>query len=137
MNMVRFDPLSMLREIDRMFDQPVTRSDTWAPRTDVFTDGDHLVVRAEVPGVDPESLEVTVEGGVLSIDGERSFSTETNEGGYHRKEIFEGKFHRSVTLPEAYDPNEINATSKGGILEVRVAKKPEVLPKKINIALEA
>lgn len=131
-SMLRFDPFSVLREFDRLLETP--RSDeTWAPRADVFTDGDDLVVRAEVPGVDPDSLDVTVEGGVLSIAGERSFSSETEQGGYHRKEIFEGRFRRTVTLPEAYDAEKISASSSAGILEVRVPKKPEVLPKKIAI----
>ena len=134
MTMLRFDPFTMLREFDRLLDSPMSKSDeTWAPRADVFTAGDDFVVRVEVPGIDAESLDVTVEGGVLTIAGERSFSSESEDGGYHRKEIFEGKFRRSVTLPEAYDPEKITASSSAGILEVRVAKKPEVLPKKISI----
>lgn len=137
MSLVRFDPFELVRDLDRMFDSPTPRTGMWLPRVDVFERDANLVVRAEVPGIDAESLDVTVEGGTLTLTGHRKFENETDEGGYHRKEIFEGKFHRSVSLPEAYDPNEINATSKGGILEVRVAKKPEVLPKKINIALDA
>jgi HSP20 family protein len=137
MTMVRFDPFSVLREFDRFFDSPLSRpADTWAPRTDVFTEGDEFVVRAEVPGVDPDSLEVTVEGHVLTIAGERSFTSETTEEGYHRKEIFEGRFRRSVTLPEQFDADKISASSEAGILEVRVAKKPEVLPKKIDISVK-
>lgn len=137
MNMVRFDPFTVLRELDRVFDQPGSRTtDNWAPRTDVFTEGDHFVIRAEVPGVDADSLEVTVEAGVLSITGERSFTNEMTEEGYHRKEIFEGRFRRSVTLPDAFDAEQITASSEAGILEVRVAKKPEVLPKKINVDIK-
>lgn len=134
MTMLRFDPFSVLREFDRLLETPLAKgADTWAPRADVFTEGDDFVVRAEVPGVDPESLDVTVEAGVLTIAGERSFTSETEEGGYHRKEIFEGRFRRSITLPEAFDPEKITASSVAGILEVRVAKKPEVLPKKISV----
>lgn len=137
MNMVRFDPFMVLRELDRVFDQPGNRTtDNWAPRTDVFAEADDFVVRAEVPGVDPESLEVTVEAGVLTITGERSFTNEVTEEGYHRKEIFEGRFRRSVTLPEAFDAERISAKSEAGILEVRIAKKPEVLPKKINVDIK-
>ena len=138
MTLVRFDPFSVLREFDRWFEEPMSRTvGHWAPRTDVFEEGDAFVVRAEVPGIDPESLEVTVEGGVLTITGERSFTTETTEEGYHRKEIFEGSFRRSIAVPDTYNADEVKATSKAGILEVRMPKRPEVLPKKIEVDVQS
>lgn len=132
-NLVRFDPFDLVRDLDRLFDTPATRTGEWLPRVDVFERDANLVVRAEVPGTDAESLDVTVEGGTLTISGSRSFSSEHDNGGFHRKEIFEGQFKRTVLLPEGVKPDEITATSKDGILEVLVPKRPEVMPRKVTV----
>lgn len=132
-NLVRFDPFDLVRDLDRLFDTPGNRSGAWLPRVDVFERGSDLVVRSEVPGIDADSLDVTVEGGTLTISGNRSLDTESESGGFHRKEIFEGQFKRTVLLPEGVDAEAITATTKDGILEVTVPKRPEVLPRKVAI----
>ncbi len=142
MAIVRFDPFASLRDLDRWFedrwtDIPLTRSEgTWSPRVDVYDENGALVVRAEIPGVDPEDVDVTVEGGTLTISGSRRFETETDEKGFHRKEIFEGSFCRKIVLPEGTDPEAVKAQAKDGILEVSVPKRPEVLPHKVTVAIE-
>ena len=136
MSLVRFDPFELVRDLDRLFDSPTPRTGMWLPRVDVFERDANLVVRAEVPGVDTESLDVTVEGGTLTITGTRSFENETDTGSFHRKEIFEGQFKRTVLLPEGIDPESITASSKDGILEVIVPKKPEVLPRRVAIEVQ-
>ncbi len=136
MSMVRFDPFEMVRDLDRFFEMPATRTNAWLPRVDVFERDANLVVRAEVPGIEPESIDVTFEGGTLTISGERSFETETTERGFHRKEIFEGEFKRTVLLPEGVDPESITANTKDGILEVVVPKRPEVLPRKVTVEVQ-
>ena len=136
MNLVRFDPFELVRDFDRLFEAPTTRQGTWMPRVDVFERDATLVVRAELPGIDTESLDVTVEGGTLTISGSRSFSQESDEGGFHRKEIYEGQFKRTVLLPEGVDPEAISAASKDGILEVTVPKRPEVLPRKVTVEVQ-
>lgn len=144
MAIVRFDPFAGLRELDRWFDMPDRwfegasgrTEGTWSPRVDVFDENGALVIRAEVPGVDVEDIDVTVEGGTLTISGSRRFETETEEKGFHRKEIFEGSFSRKILLPEGTDPEAVTATSKDGILEVAVPRKPEVLPHRIAIEIE-
>ncbi len=136
MSLVRFDPFELVRDLDRMFDSPTPRTGMWLPRVDVFERDANLVVRAEVPGIDAESLDVTVEGGTLTLTGHRKFENETDEGGYHRKEIFEGQFKRTVLLPEGADADAITATSKDGILEIVVPKKPEVLPRKVTVEVQ-
>jgi HSP20 family protein len=134
MQLVRFDPFSTMREFDRLFEgNPANR---WMPRVDVFDRDNELMVRTEVPGVDPESIEITVEGGTLTIKGGRSFATEDTQPNYHRKEIFEGAFERTVLLPEGIDPQAVSATSKDGILEVSVPKRPEVLPRKVEVEIQ-
>ena len=136
MSLVRFDPFELVRDFDRLFDAPAPRKGTWMPRVDVFERNANLMVRAELPGIDADSLDVTVEGGTLTISGARSFETETEDGGFHRKEIFEGQFKRTLLLPEGVDPEAITATSKDGILEVMVPKRPEVLPRKVSVDVQ-
>jgi len=132
MSLVRFDPF--LRDIDRLFEAPITRlGDGWMPRVDVFDKDDALVVRAEVAGVDADSIEVTVEGGTLKVAGSRSFETEARNGAFHRKEIFEGSFARTVLLPEGMDADAVKAAVRDGILEVTIPRRPEVLPRRISV----
>jgi HSP20 family protein len=134
MQLVRFDPFSTMREFDRLFEgRPANR---WMPRVDVYDQDNALMVRVEVPGVDPESIEVTVEGGTLTMKGGRSFETEETKANYHRKEIFEGSFERTILLPEGIDPEAVAATSKDGILEISIPKLPEVLPRKISVEIQ-
>lgn len=136
MSLVRFDPFELVRDFDRLFDAPSPRKGAWMPRVDVFERESNLIVRAELPGIDADSLDVTVEGGTLTISGSRSFETESEEAGFHRKEIFEGQFKRTVMLPEGVDPAAITASSKDGILEVTVPKRPEVLPRRVNVEVQ-
>jgi HSP20 family protein len=134
MNLVRFDPFSMMRDFDRLVEErPLGR---WMPRVDVFDQDNDLVVRTELPGVAPEEIDVTVENGTLTIKGGRSFETEETKDNYHRKEIFEGSFERTILLPEGIDPEQVTATSKDGILEISIPKRPEVLPRKVTIEVQ-
>lgn len=136
MSLVRFDPFELVRDIDRFFETPSPRKSMWMPRVDVFERDANLVVRAELPGIDADDLDVTIEAGTLTISGSRAFEQETEEGGFHRKEIFEGQFKRSVLLPEGVDPESITATTKDGILEITVPKRPEVLPRKVTVEVQ-
>ncbi len=134
MQLVRFDPFSTMREFDRLFEgRPANR---WMPRVDVFDQDNELMVRTEVPGVDPESIEVTVEDGTLTIKGARSLTSEENKPNYHRKEIFEGSFERTILLPKGVDPEAVKATSKDGLLEISIPKRPEVLPRKVAVEIQ-
>ena len=134
MQLVRFDPFATMREFDRLFEgRPANR---WMPRIDVYDQENDLMVRTEVPGVDPESIEVTVEGGTLTIKGGRTFETEETKANYHRKEIFEGSFERSILLPDGVDPETVTATSKDGILEISIPKRPEILPRKVSVEIQ-
>jgi HSP20 family protein len=137
-NLVRFDPWGMLRDLDRYFEEaPRAATKTWTPRIDVFDKDNALIIRAEIPGVDPEAIEVTVEGDTMSITGSRTFtSSEDLEGGFHRRELFEGDFIRTVILPDGVDAESITATTKDGILEISVPKRPEVLPRKVTVDVQ-
>ena len=134
MQLVRFDPLSTMREFDRLFEgRPTNR---WTPRVDVYDGEDSLVVRTEVPGVAADDIEVTVEAGTLTIKGGRSFTQEEDRPNYHRKEIFEGSFERTILLPKGIDATAVTATSKDGILEINIPKLPEVLPRKVSVEIQ-
>jgi HSP20 family protein len=136
MNLVRFDPFTVMRDFDRLFEEGSRPAKQWMPRVDVFDKDNDLVIRTEVPGVDPESIDVTVEGGTLTIKGGRSFETEETERNYHRKEIFEGSFERTILLPEGIDAEAVTAASKDGILEISIPKRPEILPRKVTVEVQ-
>ncbi len=136
MNLVRFDPFSVMRDLDRMFEQGEMMRDRWMPRVDVLDRDKDLVVRTAVPGVDPEDIDITVEGGTLTVKGSRSLSSEESTENYHRKEIHEGSFERTIMLPDGIDPEAVTATSKDGILEISIPKRPEVLPRKVNVEIQ-
>lgn len=135
-NLVRFDPWGFMTEFDRLFEDKGFATGPWMPRVDVFTNGDDLAIRAELPGIDPSDVDVTVEGGTLTITGTRSFATIDDGNAYRRKEIFEGDFKRSIVLPEGADQEAIAANSRDGILEITVPMKPEVLPRKVTVDVQ-
>jgi HSP20 family protein len=111
-------------------DQP-TR---WAPALDVLQEDGDIVVRAELPGVRPEDVDVTFHNGVLTISGERKAEEQKEGSGYYIRERRYGSFRRSMTLPQGTDESNINARFNDGVLEVRVAGAAAVQePKRIQI----
>lgn len=133
--MATWQPFTLMRDIDRLFDAPrVTLAPTF-PRFDVFDREGTLVVRTEVAGVPADTIDVTVEDGTLTVSGTRSFE-QSDDGEFHRRELFEGEFKRTVLLPEGLDLDEVRASAKDGILEIRIPRSAEVLPKKVKVELE-
>jgi HSP20 family protein len=131
-HLLRYDPFSIVRDFDRFFEEPER---PWVPRVDVFDREGSLIVRAEVPGMRSEDIEVTVENSELVISGTRSFE-KTEEGkGYHRREISYGGFERAVYLPDEFDADKITAQYRDGILEIAIPRRPEVLPKKVKVEI--
>lgn len=109
----------------------------WTPAVDVVADEgtDDLVIRAELPGMKRDDVEVTVKDGVLTISGERTESREEKEAGYLLRERRFGSFRRSMTLPEGADESEIKARFEDGVLEVRVKNGAREIsePKRVEI----
>ena len=132
MDLVRFDPFSVMREFDRLLDRSPA-GQVWAPRIDVLDREDAIVVRVEVPGVDPDAIDLTLEDHTLTISGSRHFEDSVDETGYHRREIFAGEFKRTLILPEGLNAEEITATTDNGLLVVTLPRRPEVLPRKVKI----
>jgi HSP20 family protein len=92
----------------------------WAPAVDALTKESDLVIRAELPGVKPEDVDLSLHDNVLTISGERRAEQEEERGGYHIRERRYGSFRRSIALPEGIDESKINARYEDGVLEVRV-----------------
>jgi HSP20 family protein len=110
---------------------------TWTPRVDVEDTEKEIVVKADVPGVDPKAVEISIENGVLTVRGEKKEEKEEKKKGYHRVERFAGSFYRAVTLPPGADADKISATSANGVVTITVPKKPEAQPKRIAITPKA
>jgi HSP20 family protein len=106
----------------------------WAPPIDVTTQNGNIVIRAELPGVKPEDVDITLQDNVLTISGERKAEQEEERGGYHIKERRYGSFSRSFTLPQGTDESKINARYEHGVLELTVEGAAAVQePKRIQI----
>lgn len=107
--------------------------ETWAPRVDVEETDKEILVKADLPGVDPKNVEITVENGVLMVRGEKKEEKEEKKKNYHRTERFMGTFYRAIQLPPSADADKVNATSANGVVTVTIPKKPEAQPKKITV----
>ena len=132
--------------LDRMFDEwfrtlPMRRMGWEVPgeeliRVDEFRDGDAQVVRAELPGIDPdEDVELTVADGVLRIEAQRRVEEKTEDKGYVRHELRYGSFTRTLPMPEGADEGDITATYKDGILEIRIPIVERATPEPTRISV--
>ncbi len=138
-----FGRLSDLRdEIDRLFESPLselTRTSQllsgWKPALDVYENKDHFVVKAELPGMKKEDIEVSLHDGSLSISGERKTESKHEEGEVYRAERFFGRFQRTVTLPTAVAADKVKAAYNDGVLTITLPKTEEAKPKKIDVSV--
>jgi HSP20 family protein len=105
----------------------------WVPAVDIVEEKDRFVLQADVPGVDPAKIEVSMDAGVLSLSGERHSETSDEFDGVKRVERISGKFYRRFTLPETADAEGISAKTSDGVLEVTIPKQPEVLARRITV----
>ena len=105
----------------------------WSPTVDVFQDKENVYVKAELPGMKKEEIEITFQEGMLTIAGERKQESEVREGESFRSERFFGKFHRSMSMPTKVDVEKIKAAYKDGILTVELPKAPEAKAKQIDV----
>jgi len=137
--------LAALRtEVDRLFDSyvrgplgsvewPFGGEGKWAPAVDVAEDEDALTIRAEVPGVEPDDLSVTLLGNQLVVSGEKKESTERKEKGFAQSESRYGSFRRTVTLPEEVDAEKVEAHCANGVLTIKLKKIKPTPPKRIEV----
>jgi len=146
MAIMKVDPLRefavMNDRLNRLFGNVYLRDEdtgfrgSWVPSVDIYeTDKHDLVLRAELPGMSREDIEVTVENGTLVIKGEKKFDSEVKEEHYRRIERTYGTFHRSFTLPNTVDATKVAAEFKNGVLIVTLPFKEEAKPRSINVAV--
>jgi HSP20 family protein len=140
----QLSPLSSLRtEMERLFDSfmrdPRAVLDwpfgqrAFEPAVDVAENDQEVTVRAELPGIKPEELTVTVSGNQLVLAGEKQEESEDKGKGYHRVESRYGSFRRSIPLPEVVDQNQVEAEFANGVLTIHLKKSPAAAPKKIEV----
>jgi HSP20 family protein len=109
------------------------RATAWAPALDISERKDAYLVTVELPGVEADDLEITLEDGLLTIQGERQFTSESSEQQFHRIERRYGAFRRSITLPAQVQAEQIEASFDNGLLQIVVPKMEEATPKRIQI----
>lgn len=128
----------MDRVFERFFDRPLVAASTtgtmWNPALDITETDKDVMVKAELPGVDPARIEVKVVGDVLTLSGTKDESKEEKTENFHRSERVFGSFMRQVTLPETVDPDKVNAEYKNGVLSIKMTKKAGTQAKKIPIS---
>jgi HSP20 family protein len=107
----------------------------WAPAVDIYEQGDNIILKAELPGIDPKDVDIRVENNVLSLRGERKFDSGVKRESCHRVERAYGAFSRSFTLPSIVDTAGIKAQYRDGILQVTLPHKEEARPKQISVAV--
>ena len=125
------DEMSRLFGEERLLSQG--ESVGWTPACDIYEDEDGVTLRFELAGVDPKSVDIQFENGVLTIRGERKLESADKRENYHRVELAYGTFTRSFSLPATVDPEKIHAESKHGVLSVRLPKKAEAKPRSIQV----
>lgn len=142
-NLIRWDPFremwTLRRMMDRVFDDALSTSERdyeptgWGLALDVIEDDDAYQVKASVPGIKPDELEITYTHDTLTIKGESKSEEERENARFHLRERRYGKFARSITLPSQVDADKIEATYDAGVLTLRLPKSEEVKPKRIAI----
>jgi HSP20 family protein len=105
----------------------------WTPAMDVYEDRENFYVKAELPGMKKEDINISLHNGALSISGERKSETTHEDSASHRTERFFGRFQRSVSLPSAVAADKVKAQYKDGVLTVTLPKTEEAKPKQIDV----
>ena len=148
MTIVRWNPLHdmatnqerLSRILDGFYARPqedFARS-AWVPAVDIYSNGDHeLVLKAELPDMKEEEIDLTVEDNTLTLRGERKFDAEVTEDQFHRIERSYGSFARTFALPPTVDAGKVSAQYKAGVLTVRLPLREEAKPKQIKVEVAA
>ncbi len=146
MSIVRYDPFRDLRtlqeEVNRLFSTNLTRSfgeegigrGAWSPSVDIYENKDQIVLEAELPGMDREDFDLSIENNVITLRGERNFEKKEENDNYHRVERSYGSFTRSFTLPQTVSAEGATAEYQNGVLRVTLPKREETKARRIEIS---
>jgi HSP20 family protein len=130
--------MTLVRWTDPFRDFALTTASTWAPPVDIYQDGDkEVVLKAELPDMTQEDIDVTVENGTLTIRGEKKISGDVKEEQFHRIERRYGAFSRSFSLPRTVDTARVAADYKNGVLTVRLPLREDAKPRQIKVDVAA
>jgi HSP20 family protein len=148
MSLVNYEPWSLLDRLQQQLNQSGYANKTladndsdysnvvtsrWSPAVDIKEEADRFLITADLPGVDPKNIEITMDNGVLTIKGERQSEAREEKEGYKRVERASGSFYRRFSLPDTADADRIEAKGKDGVLEVTLPKHEKVRPRKIEV----
>lgn len=143
MTLMRYEPWALHRELINDFNKFIERATgdastgataDWVPPVDIEEYADRFVIYADVPGVDPASIEVTLEKGVLTLSGERPTAVAQSGLERRRNERVSGRFHRRFALPDTADADAVSASGKLGVLEVVIPKRAQAQPRRISVS---
>ncbi|MBL6750220.1 MAG: Hsp20/alpha crystallin family protein [Nevskia sp.] len=148
MNINRYEPRSLIgqlqNDINRMFsnfgwapgDGDIVGSN-WAPAVDIKEDDKQFCIRADLPGVEPKDIEVTMDHGALTIRGKRASEKKEEKDGWLRTERFSGEFYRRLMLPDTADAEHVDASTEKGVLEITIPKRPAAQAKRVEVKTQA
>jgi len=148
MTITRFDPFRQLVRVqdrmNRLFEDAIGRptedadffAGAWTPVVDILETANDIVLRAELPGMKADEVDIRIENNTLTLRGERKFEVNDEKTNYHRRERTYGVFSRSFTLPSTVEQDKVSAEFRDGILQVSLPKKEETKPKQISIKVK-
>ncbi len=147
MTLSYYEPWNLLNQMQRALRSPfyqtlagTTQDETaavvnsdWTPAVDIKEEQDRFVLIADIPGVQPDDIDITMENDILTLKGERSYETEEERADYRRIERLRGTFYRRFSMPDTADADKIHAKFKNGVLEVVIPKQEKLQPRKIKV----
>ena len=145
MYLAHYEPWRMLdqfrRDIDKVFGHPgeqatedsAIATSAWVPAVDIKEEPQQFMIEADIPGVDPKEIEISMENGVLTLKGERKSVSQEEGKNYKRVERVYGTFYRRFSLPDTADPEKVTASGKNGVLQIAIPKREVAKPVKITV----
>jgi HSP20 family protein len=145
-NLIPYEPAKLINDMHTLMenlwqstfdvDTVGKKSGQWLPAIDIKDEEDKFLISADLPGVDPKDINISLENNVLTLKGKREEVHEEKKGSFYRMERKQGQFYRQFTLPTAVDSKHIIAKSKQGVLEVTIPKKEKTESKKIEVKVQ-
>lgn len=143
MNLTRYEPWQLMtqlhKDLERFLGEQTTHEDSaiatssWMPAVDIKEEENRFILEADIPGVDPKDIEISMENGVLTIKGQRTIENHQEGKTYKRVERAHGIFYRRFSLPDTADAEQVTATGKNGVLQISIPKKEVAQPRRISV----